>query len=202
MKLKAIIFDYGNVLSEPQDPGAVVEMATMLGAGRAPFEEAYWRFRLAYDEGQFAPESYWRMVADAVARPLVPERVPALNSQDILGWLRPNLRMVECVERVRQAGCKTALLSNMPYPLCDYLRGPQSWLPAFDHLTFSCEVRSSKPGAAIYEHCLEGLGVAAAEALFLDDREPNVEGARALGMQAIEFTNAARAIREIEGYLT
>ena len=88
---------------------------------------------------------------------------------------------------LRERGIKTAVLSNMPRDLREFLASPESWLPEFDHLTFSCDVRSSKPGAAIYEHCLEGLGVAAREAVFLDDREPNVTAARNLGMHALIF---------------
>ena len=37
-----------------------------------------------------------------------------------------------------------------------------------------------KPTQAIYEHCLAGLGVRPHEALFLDDRSPNIEAAQDL----------------------
>ena len=36
----------------------------------------------------------------------------------------------------------------------------------------------------IYENAIRGLGVASEEALFLDDRQENVEGARAAGLHA------------------
>ena len=51
----------------------------------------------------------------------------------------------------------------------------------------SAEVSLVKPDAAIYEHSLRGVGVAASEALFVDDKEPNVQGARAVGIRAIRF---------------
>ncbi len=35
---------------------------------------------------------------------------------------------------------------------------------------------------------MEGLGVPAAEILFLDDREENVQGARAAGMATLQYT--------------
>jgi FMN phosphatase YigB (HAD superfamily) len=41
--------------------------------------------------------------------------------------------------------------------------------------------------AEIYEHSLEKLSVRADEALFLDDRMENVEGARAVGMHGLLF---------------
>ena len=55
----------------------------------------------------------------------------------------------------------------------------------------------SKPAAEIYEHCLKGLGIAAADTLFLDDRRANVEGAKAIGMQGSVFTSAGALLSEL-----
>ena len=51
----------------------------------------------------------------------------------------------------------------------------------------------------MYEHALRGLGVAAVDALFLDDREENVEGARRLGMHGLLFHSPAQAQAELDG---
>ena len=45
-----------------------------------------------------------------------------------------------------------------------------------------------KPNPAIYRHTLAELGVQPEETLFIDDKRPNVEAARALGIQTIEFS--------------
>jgi FMN phosphatase YigB (HAD superfamily) len=68
----------------------------------------------------------------------------------------------------------------------------------FSFKTFSAEVRIIKPDPAIYEHTLRGLGVPAAEALFLDDREINVEAARSLGIRSIQFQSTAQLKKELE----
>jgi FMN phosphatase YigB (HAD superfamily) len=47
----------------------------------------------------------------------------------------------------------------------------------------------AKPDPAIYRHTLAELGVEPEEALFIDDKRINVEAARALGIQAIEFSS-------------
>jgi HAD superfamily hydrolase (TIGR01509 family) len=66
-----------------------------------------------------------------------------------------------------------------------------SWLKDFDFVTFSGEVRLIKPDPAIYEHTLRGLGVAASEAVFLDDRAVNIDAARKLGITAIHVRSMA-----------
>lgn len=48
-----------------------------------------------------------------------------------------------------------------------------------------------KPDAAIYELALARFGLAPHEALFVDDRQDNVDGAIAVGMHAVTFTGAA-----------
>lgn len=55
-----------------------------------------------------------------------------------------------------------------------------------------------KPDPAIYEHTLRGLGVTASEALFLDDREINIQAARALGIHAIRFRSMAQLRSDLQ----
>jgi putative hydrolase of the HAD superfamily len=55
-----------------------------------------------------------------------------------------------------------------------------------------------KPAAAIYHHCLTGVGSSAQDALFLDDRPENIEAARALGIHAVQFQSAAQVADELE----
>jgi putative hydrolase of the HAD superfamily len=163
------------------------------------FQEAYWQFRVAYDEAELDADSYWRSVAGAADRTVDVDKMTSLRRLDIQSWIHPNPTMLRWAKRVRKAGIKTAVLSNMPADLREYLVGPESWLPPFDQMTFSCEVHRSKPAPEIYRHCLEGLGVSASEALFIDDRHPNVEGARKLGLHVLLFTDVAGAVLELDG---
>jgi HAD superfamily hydrolase (TIGR01509 family) len=62
----------------------------------------------------------------------------------------------------------------------------------FDHVTLSWDLKCVKPDPAIYRHAVDGLGVAAADALFIDGKEVNVEGARAAGLPAELYSNWER----------
>ena len=55
-----------------------------------------------------------------------------------------------------------------------------------------------KPDAAIYEHSLRGVEVRASEALFVDDKEPNVKGALAVGMRAVQFRSMEQFVSDLE----
>jgi putative hydrolase of the HAD superfamily len=60
-----------------------------------------------------------------------------------------------------------------------------------DPVVISGEVGLRKPHAAIFELALERLGVPADRVLFIDDAEPNILGARAVGLQALLHADAA-----------
>jgi putative hydrolase of the HAD superfamily len=62
------------------------------------------------------------------------------------------------------------------------------WIDRFDVRVWSCQLGIVKPDPAIYRHTLGKLGVRPEEALFIDDKLANIEAARAVGMQAIEFS--------------
>ena len=49
--IEAVLFDYGMVLSGPADPVAWNVMLEQTGLEDAPFKEAYWAPRHAYDRG-------------------------------------------------------------------------------------------------------------------------------------------------------
>ncbi len=105
--------------------------------------------------------------------------------------------MAAWARALRASGLRIALLSNMPATVRDYVLRC-SWLPEFDARTFSCEVGVSKPAPEIYQDCLAKLGGRPSDALFLDDKEPNIRAAEALGLHAVLFTDAAAAASELD----
>jgi len=185
--IKAVILDYGEVLCYPPTAEEMGRMAAPFGMDPVSFRKLWDRDRLRYDRGDLSPEAYWSGVANDTGTRLAPEQFTQLRQWDLEMWGHDNPTMVEWVRQIHSSGIKTGLLSNMPHEMVRYVRQKFAWLDQFDHLLFSAEVSLVKPDAAIYEHSLRGVGVAASEALFVDDKEPNVQGARAVGIRAIRF---------------
>jgi putative hydrolase of the HAD superfamily len=192
MPLRAVIFDYGLVLSGPPEPGARARLLEISGLSPEVFDAHYWKYRLDYDRGTLNGHTYWPTIARDTGVSLSPEQIEALIEQDVLLWATVDPVMLAWVDRVRASGMKIAILSNMGEDLLAYMRDNFRWLDRFHHLTWSCELNLIKPMAAIYEHTLEQLNVGAGEALFLDDRAENVEGARAAGIHSLLFRGIDR----------
>lgn len=193
----AIIFDYGNVLSQSQPASDTDAMASILELPLPRFTELYWRFRIDYDAAALDPAAYWNAMAGSVARTLSDGQIAELTVIDSRSWSHPAPVMPEWARELRSAGLKTAILSNMPVPVRDYVLDCP-WLPQVDAHTFSCDLGVCKPGEEIYRDCLDKLSVDASQVLFLDDREANVRAAEALGLHAVLFDDPSAALREIE----
>jgi putative hydrolase of the HAD superfamily len=187
MPLRAVIFDYGLVLSGPPEPAARARLLEISGLAPEIFDAHYWKYRLDYDRGTLNGHTYWPTIARDTDVSLSPEQIEALIEQDVLLWATVDPVMLAWADRVRACGMKIAILSNMGEDLLAYMRDNFRWLDRFHRLTWSCELNLIKPMAAIYEHTLEQLNVGADEALFLDDRAENVEGARAVGLHSLLF---------------
>lgn len=162
------------------------------------FEEHYWAHRHAYDAGALNGETYWQNVATGAGFTLTPERLAAFHHHDALMWANLNAPMLDWARALQQAGIKTAILSNMGDVNLAYMRRHFDWLAAFTCLTWSCELLTAKPDPAIYRHTLDKLGVAAPEALFVDDIAKNIAAARALGIDGIQFTTVEQLRRDLE----
>ena len=61
-------------------------------------------------------------------------------------------------------------------------------LARFTHVFTSHEIGHRKPQRQAFEHVLRAIGLPAPEVLLFDDLQPNVDAARALGLQAVLVT--------------
>ncbi len=66
----------------------------------------------------------------------------------------------------------------------------KAFFSRFRDIVVSGEEKLLKPDPAIYYLALDRFGLKPQQALFIDDRQVNVDGARAVGMQAHLFTTA------------
>ena len=196
--INAVILDYGLVLVSSPTAAEFGRMAEMFNQSVESFYELWESSRGPYDRGDFSAEEYWLKLAAQTNTALDPKQIEILREIEVEIWAHPVPGMLDWLGQLHAAGIKTGLLSNMPWDLANYVRANFEWLEKFSFKALSAEVGMIKPDAAIYEHTLRGLGVSAEEALFIDDREPNVRAARALGMRAIQFRSIEQLKRELE----
>jgi epoxide hydrolase-like predicted phosphatase len=199
VNIRAVIFDFGGVIERTLDPEPRVGLATRVGLTREELEQAVFDTETARHAalGQVSPDDLWDSICDnlQLARAERREVERAFWGGDQL-----NTELLDFIRSLRPQ-YKTALLSNAWLDLRPLITDVLKIADAFDAIIISSEVGVMKPDPPIYGHVLQELGVAPNEAVFVDDALRNVEGARAIGMHAIQFKETGQVIAELKQLL-
>lgn len=99
---------------------------------------------------------------------------------------------------LRGCGLRLYALSNWSAETFAIARGMIAELGLFDDILISGDARLLKPDPELFEIACRRFGVAPAQAFFVDDIAANVEGARAVGLTAIQFTDSDSLRRELQ----
>ena len=190
--MRAVVFDYGMVLTGTPDVEAHDAMVRITGLPAERFEQLYWVDRHAYDLGELSGVTFWEKFSRDAGLDLGPSELDEINRLDARMWTSQDPAMVAWQQRLKQRGLLTAILSNMGDTVLQNIEREFQWIANFDVLVWSYQLGIAKPDPAIYRHTLLQLGTSPEETLFLDDKVANIEAARALGIHAIRFTTIDR----------
>jgi HAD superfamily hydrolase (TIGR01509 family) len=199
MTIKAIIWDLEGVLLRTKDSDVSVSLAKRLDVPvDKVWEIFHGEFNDRMDMGEFSQNDFWNHILDTLGKPHS-DKIHLLDFfyQDL--YVDPDV--LDDIRRYRRS-CKIGLLSNYSEILRPMLQNQWNLIDEFDEIVISSEVKMIKPHADIFNYMLGKIGCEAHEAIFVDDRLPNVKGAEEVGMSAIHFTNRDEVNREIEQILT
>jgi len=138
--------------------------------------------------GEISEVEYWRGLIDANGW--------KVEVDDLRRLARENFVRIDGTEQIvrelKESGYPLGLLSIHAREWVEYCEREFDHHRYFDAVVYSYECGLSKPDRRAYERALEALGARAENTLFIDDAEENVQAARELGMQAIQFLDAER----------
>ncbi len=184
--IKAIIFDFGNVLLEwnprfvyqrffPNDPEGMERFLTEVNfadwnlqqdKGR-PFAEG-----IAILSGQFPHYSHL---------------IQAYHDHWI-DSVRGSITGTVCIlKQLKQAGYSLYGLSNWSAETFPRAREKYDFFDLLDDIVISGEVGHIKPNPEIFQILLERIGRPAEQCLFIDDSLPNIHQAQKMGFATIHF---------------
>jgi putative hydrolase of the HAD superfamily len=204
--IDVVLWDIGQVLYEsPFERFDELEARIGVAAGTLPRGPFSPQGDPAYDEvdsGARDEPDYWRAV-EALAQ----QSVPGLHLYDAmrdLGWEgrgRPVVvaLLADIPSRYRQA----VLTNDATKFLGEGWRATWEYDEHFERVVDSLDSGVRKPAARAFVAAAELLGVDPSRVLFVDDLTVNVEGARAVGMQAFRFdtTDPAASVSALRDLL-
>ncbi len=186
-KAEALVVDLDGVLRR-WDQGSLAQAEADLGLpegaiGAVAFDPV--RFEPAM-RGEVSYEEWCAALGEAVAAEYGVAADAAAKAFAETRW-DIDADVLALVDRVRQRA-PVALLSNASSRLVEDLRRADL-TGHFDAVVGSADIGFCKPEAAAFTTAAARLGIPPDRCLMVDDQRDNVEGARAAGMQAVQFTD-------------
>lgn len=190
--IKNIVFDLGGVVfaRDPRkfEPEFIEFFSYIMLPEMPHFWEEYDRGNITYDEVLDELAAYNHCDRELAKHNL---RRSILTQEEIPATKR-------LIEELSKAKLRLYVLSNMSLEFIEFLRTRDVYR-YFNGEVVSCEEHVVKPDAEIYRRLMARYDIDPAETLFIDDRQANVDQAKALGWQALLFDtrNAQRSCDEV-----
>jgi len=198
MTIHAIIFDLEGVLLITKEKNISETLSKKLGFPVESIKKLFHsEMNDLVDVGGATQEDYWDYMLEELG-------LPEENRSDLYDFFYNDFfidqELLTIIRDLRRT-FQTGLLTNFSDVLRPMLENEWSVAGAFDEILISWEEKVIKPNPAIYERMLSRLKREPQEAVFIDDRLINVDGARAIGMHAILFENKAQALDDLQQLL-
>lgn len=199
MAIKAIIFDLGGVLLRTADYAPREKLAARMGMNRHELEEFIFGGESGdrAQRGEISIQEHWENLRRQIN--CSPAEFGALLDE-FFAEDELDSPLIDYV-RILHQSYKTALLSNAWDDLRQVIAEKWHFEDAFDTIIISAEVGLAKPDPRIFQLALTRLGVEAGQAIFVDDMQRNVVGAKSVGLQAIQFQTSQQMQLDLEQLL-
>jgi FMN phosphatase YigB (HAD superfamily) len=192
--LRGIFFDLGNVLVGIDSARFAEKMRILTGL-------EFGRLRSIFAGGLVSDYECGRMGDDEFLAGLCDRAGVAVTRDDFTdAWTCMFRKTPILPEELLKDLARRHLLwaiSNTNRMHFEFIREHYRFLKHFRGWSLSYDVGVAKPDPAIFAHALEKTRIPSSHALFVDDQLINVEGARNLGIDAIQFLNPAQLIEEL-----
>ena len=160
-----------------------------LCASNASGQEDIWHL---FQTGKINPQQFWKLFNERVSASKDEKfrRVPFVENDLFRLYFHPskNLETVELIQQLKKKHRVVCGTNTIDSHWENHMeRGDYSF---FNQTYASNKIGCAKPDPHFFELILEAEGYSAEEAFFTDDKIENVEAAKSIGINAVQFTSA------------
>ena len=192
-KIESVIFDWGGVLIDDPRPGLLKYCSEAFGVPLEDYTPVHDSFLEEFGKGKISDERFFQQISEKLGKSMPPAKwYDAFR----LAYV-PKQEMFRLASSLHDKGYKTAFLSNTELPAVKFFH--EQNYDMFDVLIFSYVEGLEKPDRRIYEITLERLGSKPGQAVFIDDRQDYIRGARDVGLNTILFKSIDQVKDDLAG---
>jgi len=183
--IKSVIFDWGGVLIDDPAPGLMQYCAKALKVSKEEYIKAHRKFEADFQKGLISEDVFWEQICNELNVPK--PKNPSLWAEAFEAAYVPRDSMFSMAAWLQENGYRTAVLSNTEVPAMQLFHLRR--YDMFDVTVFSCLEGVKKPDREIYELTLKKLGSEPEQAIFIDDKQEYINGAKEVGINTVLFQN-------------
>ena len=190
-KIKAIIFDWGGVLSKETSLRSFAKMyAPKFKANSDEFEKLIVELWLKARVDEINSGVFWEELANFLK---IDKKI---IRKDLMNYWGLNNDVFNLVKKLKK-NYKLAILSNHLEDWLEEIILTKKLGKLFDVITASYKFKKAKPDISIFNETIKQLKVSPQEIIYVDDLEKNIALAKTLGMKPILFKNTNQLIDEL-----
>ncbi|MDD2807058.1 MAG: HAD family phosphatase [Patescibacteria group bacterium] len=187
--IKAVFFDSGRVLVQEDYVSCIAEYEEKLGIKKGKLYESvhdrlYWT---DFTLGKITEENYFNQLANDFVGSLDIEKLKEVIYDNFI----LNTELADYLITLKDR-FTLGIISNNPKEWFDYCSKIFDWQDIFDVKAVSGYLHIRKPDIRIFQQALEIAKINGNEAIYVDDRPDRVDGAKALGMKIIIYSNVEK----------
>lgn len=194
--MKTIFFDFGNVIASFDHRRATRRFARRSELTEAEILAAIYDGPLEdnFEAGLVTPDEFMRTATAAIGYRGSTDDF----AREFADIFMPNDEIIALLPRLIEQGYRLVLASNTNELHFEFFRATFAKpLKQFHALGVSFQAGARKPHPEFFAHCQRLAECKASEALFIDDIQINVEGARAFGWDAIQYIDYPQLATEL-----
>ncbi|MDH3251288.1 MAG: HAD family phosphatase [Ignavibacteria bacterium] len=184
--IRAVIFDFGNVLSRFDVGKLVRALSPFTDLPPTAVRRAFMDDDLAvrYETGLVTTDEFITTILHRGRLSMTKEAFVAAYT----GIFEPIHATMDLV-RALKPNYTVSLLSNTNELHFEHVIRKIDVFGLFDTVTLSFRVKAMKPAAKIYQDALAQVNLGPEQCVFIDDLEENIDAARKLGIHGVHYTS-------------
>jgi len=189
--IKAIIFDFGNVICRFNNEIYLKKIAKLSGKKMEEIKKIVFEnsnILKIFESGQISGQDFYQELSKMCDINVPYQELKTIYSKDKFSRIQGTK---ELIEKLRK-NYKVSLLSNTSEWDWDYMIKVAPEILTFDTITKSYEIGAMKPSEMIFKDALKKLNLKPEECIYADDILEYVEMAKKIGMKAFQFTDAEK----------
>jgi putative hydrolase of the HAD superfamily len=195
--IKAVIFDYGNVIDK-WDNEIFLKKAVEESDKSYEYinELIFGKFKLHYhfETGKISPEDFFNKIKKECNLSITKEEFYNDFTSRLFEIIKPTTELIKKLKK----NYKIGLLSNTSKIDFEYKMKKLEEFSLFDSVTLSFELGHKKPDKEIYLDALKKLNLKPDGCVYIDDIKEYSDAASKIGMHGIHYTSHENLIKELK----